>query len=57
MTETNGIDIKKLITVPAIITAVVTIVRLLAEFGNLPAYRNDLEFQAELGLGLYRALS
>ncbi len=38
MTDTNGIDIKKLITVPAIITAVVTIVRLLAEFGNLPAW-------------------
>ncbi len=31
-------DIKKLITVPAIITAVVTFVRLLAEFGNLPSW-------------------
>ena len=38
MTDPNGIDIKKLITVPAIITAVVTIVRLLAEFGNLPSW-------------------
>ena len=38
MTDTNGIDIKKLITVPAIITAVVTIVRLLGEFGNLPSW-------------------
>jgi len=38
MTDSNGIDIKKLITVPAIITFVVTIVRLLAEFGNLPAW-------------------
>ncbi|GMR23145.1 MAG: hypothetical protein BMS9Abin37_1549 [Acidobacteriota bacterium] len=38
MTDTNGIDIKKLITVPAIITAMVTIVRLLAEFGNLPSW-------------------
>ena len=38
MTDTNGIDIKKLITVPAIITAVVTIARLLGEFGNLPSW-------------------
>jgi len=38
MADTNGIDIKKLITVPAIITFMVTIVRLLGEFGNLPAW-------------------
>jgi len=38
MTDTNAIDIKKLITVPAIITFVVTIVRLLGEFGNLPSW-------------------
>jgi len=43
MTDTNGIDIKKLITVPAIITAVVTIVRLLAEFGNLPSWLANKE--------------
>ncbi len=36
-------DIKKLITVPAIITAVVTIVRLLAEFGNLPSWLANKE--------------
>lgn len=34
----TGTDIKKLITVPAIITFVVTIVRLLGEFGDLPAW-------------------
>lgn len=38
MTDSNAIDIKKLITVPAIITFVVTIVRLLGELGNLPAF-------------------
>jgi len=38
MSDTNGIDIKKLITVPAIITAMVTIARLLGEFGNLPGW-------------------
>ena len=43
MTDTTGIDIKKLITVPAIITAVVTILRLLAEFGNLPAWLANKE--------------
>jgi len=43
MTDPNGIDIKKLITVPAIITAVVTIVRLLAEFGNLPSWLANKE--------------
>ena len=43
MTDTNGIDIKKLITVPAIITAVVTIVRLLSEFGNLPSWLANKE--------------
>lgn len=43
MTDTNGIDIKKLITVPAIITAAVTIVRLLAEFGNLPSWLANKE--------------
>ncbi len=43
MTDTNALDIKKLITVPAIITAVVTIVRLLAEFGNLPAWLANKE--------------
>ena len=43
MTDTNGIDIKKLITVPAIITAVVTIARLLAEFGDLPSWLANKE--------------
>ncbi len=43
MTDTNAPDIKKLITVPAIITAVVTIVRLLAEFGNLPSWLANKE--------------
>ena len=43
MTDTNGIDIKKLITVPAIITAAVTIARLLAEFGDLPSWLANKE--------------
>ena len=43
MTDTNGIDIKKLITVPAIITAAVTIARLLAELGDLPSWLANKE--------------
>ncbi len=38
MPEVTGADIKKLITVPAIITLVITLVRLFAELGNLPSW-------------------
>lgn len=38
MSDATGVDIKKLITVPAIITLVVTLLRLFAELGNLPAW-------------------
>jgi hypothetical protein len=38
MSDATGLDIKKLITIPAIITLVVTLVRLFGELGNLPAW-------------------
>lgn len=38
MSDATGVDVKKLITVPAIITLVVTLLRLFAELGNLPAW-------------------
>lgn len=38
MSSATEVDIKKLITVPAIITFVVTLARLFAELGNLPSW-------------------
>ena len=43
MSSAAEVDIKKLITVPAIITFVVTLARLFAELGNLPAWLANKE--------------
>lgn len=39
----DAVDIKKLITIPAIITFVVTLARLFAELGNLPSWLANKE--------------
>ncbi len=43
MPNPNDIDIKKLITIPALITLAVTLLRLVGEFMNLPAWLANKE--------------
>lgn len=43
MAESNGLNIKKLIMIPAVITLAVTLLRLVGEFMNLPAWLANKE--------------